>query len=165
MELKKWAYAYTSDLATYANNKKIADNLRDSFPYPYTQADARQFIEFCMGAPESRELNRAIVFGGRAIGSVGLRIGDDIYAKSAEIGYWLAEEYWGHGFATQAVKEMCRIAFEQCGMERVYAHVFSYNTASCKVLERCAFAMEGVLRNAVYKNGQLYSAYLYSKIR
>lgn len=87
MELRKWSYEDAAGNARYANNKKIADNLRDVFPYPYTVEDAMQFITHCLNTPEDRLLNRAIVYNGQAVGSIGLTFGEDIYAKSAEIGY------------------------------------------------------------------------------
>ncbi|QOX65691.1 GNAT family N-acetyltransferase [Anoxybacterium hadale] len=164
MELKKWSYNYVSDLIRFANNKKIADNLRDIFPHPYTEENARQFIEFCMNTPENKQVNRAIFYENQAIGGIGLTLGEDVNTKSAEIGYWLAEEYWGKGIVTDAVKEMCRFAFEELNLARVYAAVYAYNKGSCKVLEKCGFVMEGVLRKSVFKNGQFFDACMYSLI-
>lgn len=164
IELKKWTYDFVDDLPELANNKKIADNLRDIFPHPYTTEEARHFIEFCMNTPENKLLNRAVFFNKRVVGSVGLTFGEDVYAKSAEIGYWLAEDYWGKGIATEAVRIMCRTAFEQYGLARVYAAVYSYNKGSCRVLEKCGFLMEGVLRKSVFKNEELFDSYMYGLV-
>ncbi len=161
MELKKLSYDYVSDIAIFANNKKIADNLRNIFPHPYTEENARQFIEFCINAPESTQIHRAFFYDNKAIGVINIELGEDIYAKSAEIGYWLAEPYWGRGIATEAVKKMCSIAFDQYSLARIFAAVYSYNKSSCKVLEKCGFDMEGVLKKSVFKNGQIFDSYMY----
>lgn len=101
MNLKRWSYEDTSDLTRFANNKKIANNLRDFFPHPYTEENAKQFIEFCINTPDKKQVNRAISFCNQTIGSISLTIGEDIYRKSAEIGYWIGEEFWGNGIATR----------------------------------------------------------------
>lgn len=164
MELKKWSHDYIADIAAFANNKKIADNVRDIFPHPYTEEDARRYGELCLNTPENTQINRVIFYEGKAVGGISLTFGTDVHAKSAEIGYWLAETYWGRGIVPDAVREMCRIGFEQCKIARICASVYSYNKSSCKVLEKCGFVMEGVLRKAVFKNGRLHDAYLYSVI-
>lgn len=147
MELKKLSYDYVSDIAIFANNKKIADNLRDIFPHPYTEKNAQQFVKFCIDTPESKQIHRAIFYDDKPVGVISLTLGEDVYAKSAEIGYWLAEPYWGKGIMTAAVKQTCRIAFGQYNLARLFADVYSYNKKSCKVLEKCGFEMEGVLKN------------------
>jgi len=164
MELRKWSYDYVGDIAGFADNGKIADNLRDTFPHPYTEEDARRFVAFCLENPEDRQVHRVIFHDGRAVGGISLTLGEDIYAKSAEIGYWLAEEYWGRGIAAEAVAAMCRIGFERYGLARIFAAVFAYNAASCRVLEKCGFVMEGLLRKSVYKNGRFFDSCLYSLI-
>lgn len=163
MELKRWSLAYMDDLVYHGNNKKIADHLRDVFPHPYTKENARQFIELCIHSPEYRAIHRAIINDHKSVGAISLIIGEDVHSKSAEIGYWLGEEYWRQGIATKAVKEMCHMAFSELGLHRVYAHVFSYNTGSCMVLKKSGFEMEGVLRKSIWKNGQIYDSFMYSR--
>ena len=164
MELKKLSYDDITDISAFANNKKIADNLRDVFPHPYTEVDARQFVELCINTQESQQVNRAIFYENKTIGVIALTLGEDVYAKSAEIGYWLAEPYWGRGIATDAVREMCRIAFDQYRLARVFAAVYSYNKSSCKVLEKSGFELEGVLKKSVFKNKQFFDSYMYALI-
>ena len=165
MELRKWTPADAADVARYANNPRIAQNLRNVFPHPYTLQDAEWFVGHCATLDETRELNRAIVCDGHAVGCITLVFGEDVYAQSAEIGYWLAEEYWGRGIVPAAVQQMCRIAFEERGMERVHAEVFAPNRASRRVLEKCGFVCEGVLKNSVYKNGQLMDSVMMAKTK
>ncbi|MCP1224061.1 GNAT family N-acetyltransferase [Sebaldella sp. S0638] len=164
MELKKWSYDYTGGLAQFANNKNIADNLLNIFPHPYTEENARQFIEFCLNTSEDEQINRAILYDNMVVGSISLTLGKDAYAKSAEIGYWLSEEYWGRGIISEAVKEICKIGFEVHGLARIYGNVFSYNKSSCKVLEKCGFELEGTLRKSIFKNGEFFDSYKYSLI-
>ena len=161
MKLNEWTYDYVGDLVRFANNKRIADNLRDFFPNPYTKENAEQFIEICINTPEDKQVNRAIFYDNKAVGSISLTFGEDVYSKSAEIGYWLAEDYWGQGIVAKAIREMCRLAFEEYGMVRVFAAVYSYNKGSCRVLEKNGFIMEGVLKKSVYKNGKIFDSYMY----
>lgn len=164
MELKNLSSKYVSDIAEFANNKKIANNLRDAFPHPYTEDMAQKFVELCSNTQESKQVNRAILYDNRAVGIITLTLGEDIYAKSAEIGYWVAESYWGRGIASSAAREMCRIAFDQYRLARVFAAVYSYNKSSCKVLEKCGFELEGVLKKSVFKNKQFFDSYMYALI-
>ncbi len=161
MELKRWTLDYAEQIAISANNKKIADNLRNSFPHPYTKADAKEFIKYCIETGEEKELNRAIVIDGLPIGSLSITIGSDIFCKNAELGYWLAEEYWGKGIMTKAIKAICKLTFEKYDISKIYALPFSYNKGSCKTLERNGFSSEGILKNAVYKNGQFIDCIIY----
>lgn len=101
----------------------------------------------------------------KAIGSVGVSIGEDIYEKSAEIGYWIGESYWGQGIMTHAIKEMIKLCFSQYDIVRLYAVVFSHNKVSCKVLEKCGFVFEGTLRNSIYKDGDIYDSRIYALVK
>ncbi len=96
-------------LTLVANNKKIYDNLRDYFPHPYTVADAEYFIN--LTKKENPSYNFAIVNKGDLCGIIGLNPQKDVYRKSAEIGYWLGEDYWHKGIATVAVKLMTHYIF------------------------------------------------------
>ena len=165
MELKKWTRDWINDLARFANNKKIADNVRNVFPHPYTSEDAEQYIDFCLNAPVDKQLFFAIVVDSRAVGSIGITLGSDVHAKSAEIGYWLGEEYWNRGLATKAIREMCRTAFSRYDIVRIFAEVFADNAGSCKALEKSGFLMEGRLRKSVFKNGRYLDSLIFGLIR
>lgn len=154
MELKEWSLEYADDIAKYANNKKISDNLRDIFPYPYTKADAENFISFCISNGDIKQLCRAILVNGTAVGSISITLGEDVFKKSAELGFWLAEEYWGNGIMTKAVMQICDMAFNVYDIVRIFATVFSPNGVSCRVLEKSEFVLEGVMKKGVFKNGQ-----------
>lgn len=153
----------TEAIARYANNPKIAANLRDAFPHPYTQRDAAAFIQSCLDADPTRCCFRAIAVNGQAVGSISLSIGEDIASKSAELGYWLAEPYWGQGIMPEAIRQICSFAFQTYGLARIYAVPFAYNLASRRVLEKAGFQLEGLMRSSVYKRGVLYDSYLYAR--
>lgn len=149
-------------LVLLANNVKVANNLRDDFPHPYTLKDAENFI---LHANKTVPIRRfCIEFNGDYVGNIGLHPQDDVYARSAELGYFIGEPYWGKGIATSAVKLIVNYGFEVLGIHRIYAGVFSYNKASSKVLEKAGFTFEGISKDAVCKNGQFFDEIRYAKI-
>lgn len=160
--LREWRQSDAADVARYADNEKIARNLRDVFPHPYTLADARGFVDSCVAGDPAAQLCRAIVVDGRAAGSIGLFRGGDVYQKTAELGYWLAEDFWGKGIMTEAVRQICREGFSRWDIQRIYAEPFAYNTGSRRVLEKSGFTLEGVMRNSVCKRGAIYDSCMYA---
>jgi RimJ/RimL family protein N-acetyltransferase len=149
-------------LAILANNKKIWDNVRDYFPHPYTEKDAQEFIQ--MRSKNAAEKVFAIDFNGELCGMVGLILQKDVYRKSAEIGYWIGEPYWGKGLATKAVGLILDYGFKELKLIRMYAGVFEYNIASMKVLEKSGFQKEGISKRAVYKNAKFWDEHRYYKL-
>lgn len=164
-ELRKWQRDDIESVAKHANNKKIADNLRNVFPYPYTLKDAEGYIKFCINGDESKQCCRAITVNGEAVGSIGVFIKDDVYCKSAEVGYWLGEEFWGKGIMSQAIKEISEFAFENYDIVRIYAEPFARNVGSRRALEKAGFKLEGVLEKSVYKNGEIGDSCIYALIK
>lgn len=163
--LRPWREEDIPALARYADDSRIAANLRDVFPSPYTEADARWFVEDCMARDGNDVLFRAITADGEVVGSISVARGADVYRQSGELGYWLAVPFWGQGIMTRAVEQICREAFESLGLVRISAEVFAHNTASRRVLEKAGFQLEGVLRKSVTKNGRLYDACIYGLLR
>ena len=111
------------------------------------------------------QLCLAIIWNGEAIGSISLILGTDVYRRSAELGYWLAEPFWGRGIMTWAVREMCREAFAAFDIVRIFAEPYAYNTGSRRVLEKAGFTLEGVLRRSVLKNGRMHDSCIYALLR
>ena len=150
-------------LAELADNRKISRNMHDTFPHPYTLADARGWIAHAM--QESPERNFAIASATQVVGGIGLKLRDDVFRRSAEIGYWLGEPYWGRGIATAALRALTDYAFEQFDLVRIEAGVFEWNPASCRVLEKAGYEREARLRQAISKDGQVIDRFLYALVR
>lgn len=163
--LTAWTPAHIEGVAKHANNKKIAHNLRDVFPHPYTYADALWYVNDCIQKADDQQLCRAIEINGEAVGSIGVFLQQDVYRKSAELGYWLSEDYWGQGVMTEAVGQLCREAFARFDIVRIFAEPFAHNTGSRRVLEKNDFLLEGILKNSVYKHGQLYDSCIYALLK
>lgn len=139
------------DLAHFANNKKIADNLTDAFPHPYTLDDAHKFIDMAFGFDPPRIL--VIEIEGRATGAAGIHPMTDVYRTNAELGYWLAEPYWGKGIMSRVVPEMVDYGFQTFDIDRIFARPFGRNVSSQKVLEKAGFILEARFERTILKNG------------
>ena len=150
-------------IAEHANNRKVWINLRDGLPHPYTIDDARAWIQ--SQAWQNPRVSFAIDVEGQAIGGIGLVLGTDIERRSAEVGYWLGEAFWNRGIATVALARLCRYAFEELGLLRVFATPIVWNPASCRVLEKAGFQREGIMRNACIKDGKVADMALYARVR
>jgi RimJ/RimL family protein N-acetyltransferase len=149
--VRSWRTADAEPLARYADNRKIWLNLRDAFPHPYTERDAREFIRSIRNrAPET---TFAIALNEEAVGSVGFVLRHDVERVSAEIGYWLAEPFWGRGIATEALIAVTGYAIATYELTRVYALPFAWNAASCRVLEKAGYRLEARLHRSAIKNG------------
>ena len=150
ISLKKLSPDDAPQIARLANNKNIWDNLRDYIPHPYKLDDAISFIE--MASKQNPCLTFGMCSQDELCGVIGMNAQNDIYRKSAEIGYWLGEPYWGKGITSAALKLMTDYAFKVLDVNRIYTSVFENNHASMRVLEKNGYTKEGVLRKAVYKN-------------
>jgi RimJ/RimL family protein N-acetyltransferase len=161
--VRSWERRDAAALVRHANSRRIWRNLRDQFPYPYTVADADLWIRTARALrPETAF---AIAVGGEAVGAIGIELKDDVYRRSAEIGYWLGEAFWGRGIATEALVAVSRWSFEHFELCRLYAHVFDWNPASARVLEKAGYTFEARLRRAVIKDGEIIDALLYALVR
>ena len=163
--LRAWRESDSADLVHAINNKEVLDNLRDGIPYPYSLADAESFIRSRLDADKNEAFAWAITDNGRVIGSIGIFRKSNIHRLTAEMGYYLAEDFWGKGIATEAVREAVSYVFLYTDIVRVYAEPFARNLASCRVLEKAGFAFEGVLRKNAIKNGEVLDMRLYSIVR
>jgi len=151
-------------LTKNANNKKIWINLLDKFPYPYTLKDAKKWIKDC-NKNENKKTRFAITIDNKVVGGITFRVLDLNSKKTAEMGYWLGENYWGKGIMSEAVKLVLDYVFNNFDIIRMQAYVFEYNPGSCKVLEKNGFILEGRLRKNIFKDGKIVDEFLYAKIR
>jgi len=149
--VRSWRRSDAAPISRHANNHKIWLNLRDAFPYPYSVQDARDFIKSLKNL--TPETTFTIAVNGEAAGSVGFVLRHDVERVSAEIGYWLAEPFWGRGIATEALVAMTDYAIATHKLTRLYALPFAWNGASCRVLEKAGYILEARLRRSAIKNG------------
>lgn len=119
----------------------------------------------CISNEGKNQITRAIEVDGKAVGSIGIFVKDDVYEKSAELGYWLSEDYWRQGIVSSAVRMLCREAFAAFDIVRIFASAFECNAGSRGVLEKAGFTYEGTMRNGIYKNGSIHSYCMYSILR
>lgn len=163
--IRKWELSDAKDLAVALSNTKIQDNLRDGLPYPYTEQDGVDYISAMLSANENDTFAFAITVEGKVIGSIGVFRQGNIHRQTAEVGYYIAEEYWGKGIMTEAIKQTCKHVFDNSDIIRIYAEPFAYNAASCRVLEKAGFKYEGTLRKNAVKNGKIIDMKMYSLLR
>ena len=163
--IRKWELSDAKDLAAALSNKKVQDNLRDGLPYPYTEQDGKEFISAMLSADENETFAFAITVDNIVIGSIGIFRQGNIHRQTAELGYYIAEEYWGKGIMTEAVKQICAYVFANSDIIRIYAEPFAYNIASCRVLEKVGFQYEGTLRSNAVKNSKVIDMKMYSLLK
>lgn len=149
-------------LVQYLNDPKVTRFLSSNIPTPYTLEDANWWIH--TGIRE-QGLVRAVEFKGQFCGIIGLYQQQKEYAHSAELGYWIATEFWNQGIGTEAVQQFCEYVFSNLHIERLYNPVTSLNLASMKVLKKSGFNLEGVMKKAVCHEGKLVDEYLFAKVK
>jgi RimJ/RimL family protein N-acetyltransferase len=154
-------------LVQHLNDRDIYDRtLR--IPFPYTDASADEWLALVAKITEQQDqqVHFAIRSGDDALiggcGFDGFQVGK---SHRAEVGYWLAKPCWSQGIMTAVVERVCRHAFEEFGLVKITAHVFSHNPASARVLEKCGFQEEGFLRKHFLKDCQFIDARLFGLVR
>ncbi|MBP5605937.1 MAG: GNAT family N-acetyltransferase [Ruminiclostridium sp.] len=164
-KIREWRSSDAADLAAALSNKNVQDNLRDGLPFPYTEKDGLDYINAMLSADKNDTFAFAVTVDDKAIGSIGVFRQGNIHRLTAELGYYIAEEYWGKGVMTEAVKQICEYVFAKSDIIRIYAEPFSYNSASCRVLEKAGFQFEGLLRQNAVKNNKVVDMKMYALIK
>ena len=149
--LRPWRQEDAERLSIIANNPRIAANMTDAFPHPYTRDNAEAFIAYAVQGIPPNIL--CIEMEGAAAGGIGIHPLTDIYRANAEIGYWLAEAYWGRGIMPLVISKMVNYAFEHWDIRRLFARPFGRNPASQRALEKAGFVLEARFPETVIKNG------------
>jgi len=132
------------------------------YTHPYTLDDAKGFLQIF--SDQDPVTFFGIDYCGEYVGNISLVMGQDIYRKSAEIGYFLGEPYWNKGIASEAVKLITGYGFNTLGIIRIHTGIFEYNTASMRVLEKCGFEKEGIFRKSIFKQNKIWDEIRYAKI-
>ena len=164
-KIRKWKLSDAKDLAIALSNRKVQNNLRDGLPYPYTEQDGKDYISDMLSANEDDTFAFAVTADNKVVGSIGVFRQGNIHRQTAELGYYVAEEYWSRGIMTEAIKQICEYVFSKSNILRIYAEPFAYNIASCRVLEKAGFQYEGTLRSNAVKNGEVIDMKMYSLLR
>ena len=161
-EVRTWRKSDLEGIVQNANNRRVWLNLRDQFPHPYTRRDGLTFLRHMR--EREPETVFAIALDGAAIGAIGFVLQKDVDCVSAEVGYWLGEPFWGRGIATEALVAITRQAIEKHGLTRLFAVPFASNVASCRVLEKAGYVLEGRLRRSAIKDGKIVDQLQYAFI-
>lgn len=158
--LRPWTPNDLKSLVKYANNYNISKNMTDQFPHPYGAENGKAFIDF---ATKDAPIHIfAIDVEGEAVGGIGVHPQGDVQRKNAELGYWLAEPFWGKGIITKAIPQIIDFAFKTYPITRVYARPFGTNLASQKVLEKNGFKLEARFEKSLFKNGEFLDELVYA---
>jgi len=106
-------------------------------------------------APGTLRKGKEVVFAinlkesGELIGAIGMALKLD--QELAELGYWIGKPYWSRGYCTEAARVVLHFVFTELHLNRVYAHHFSHNPASGRVMQKIGMHHEGRLRQHVKK--------------
>ncbi|MGL5888924.1 MAG: GNAT family N-acetyltransferase [Bacteroidia bacterium] len=159
--LRPWRHTDLEQLVFHANNPRIADNLTNSFPHPYTSERGESFINTAIGNGEPHRI-LAIALNDEIIGSIGMYPQSDIMIRNAELGYWLAEPFWGRGIATAAIRQIVDYGFRTFEFTRIFARPFGSNIGSQRALEKAGFVLEARLAGTIFKNGRVEDELIYA---
>lgn len=164
IELRKWTVNDKESLMAICN---AADRsyLTGRLPFPYTEADADWWLKMVEGHDGKDGIFRSVSVDGMIVGNISVEQKSDVYRKDAEIGYLLITEKWSQGIMTEAVGQICDIAFSSLDIIRITGLVYEPNSGSRRVLEKNGFLLEGILKNAVVKEGRVYDLCVYGKLK
>lgn len=160
LKLRHWKKEDAVELQRIADNPNVAKNLRDRFPSPYTIEDAERWIT--LNEIALQKFFFCIEYQGKPAGGIGLDIQGDMHRFTAELGYWLGEEYWGKGIATASIKAITVYALKSLNLKRIYATASIKNVASVKAMEKAGYVFEGILKKYAYKNGEDIDAAMFA---
>lgn len=164
-KIREWKIEDKKELAENLSNRNVLNNLRDGLPYPYTEEDAADYINAMLSADKDKTFAFAITVDGKVIGSIGIFRQENIHNRTGELGYYIGEAYWGKGYMTSAVRQICDYIFANTDIIRIFAEPFAYNIGSCRVLEKAGFQYEGTLKSNAFKNGHVIDMKMYALVK
>lgn len=158
--LRPWREEDTEALIWAADDVRVATEMREGFPSPFTIVEARTWIG---NTKDQRVIfDFAVEVGGEAAGGVSLRIGDGDHRDFGEITFWLGHDHWGKGIATEAVGAATMYAVTRFDLQRVYALVFAENIGAGRVLEKNGYVLQGRIPEGVPNRGEVRDAVIYA---
>ena len=160
IDLHKWTSADRESLMALCN---AVDRtfLSDRLPYPYTEADADWWLGMVAESDGKEGVWRTIVVDEQIVGSISVERLANVQRNAGSIGYMILTPFWSQGIGTEAVRQICRIAFRELALERIIGEVFPENLASARVLEKNGFRLEGTKVGAVVKGGTAVDVRVY----
>ena len=161
--VRDWRKDDHAPLVKVANSRKLWRNMSHRFPHPYTAEDATWWLTSLIG--KESPTHWAVEVDSCLAGAIGFDPGEGIYDKTGHFGYWLGEPWWNRGIMTAVVPLVVEDIFSRYGLVRLEARVLRWNPASMRVLEKCGFEKEAVLRKSAHKDGQLVDEVLYALVR
>lgn len=164
VELKKWSSEDKESLIEICNTvdrRYLANRL----PFPYTEDSAEWWLHMVGEHDGIDGIFRAIVVDGKVVGNITVEQKEDVYGKDAELGYLLRTDEWSKGIMTEATRQICKIAFRELNIIRITGLIYEPNISSRRVLEKNGFILEGIMRNAVAKDENIYNLCVYGKLK
>jgi RimJ/RimL family protein N-acetyltransferase len=165
LRLRPFRSTDAPDVQRLAGEREIASTTC-SVPHPYRDGAAELWINTHAGAFEegaSATLAITLQKTGELIGAIGIEVNEK--NDWAEAGYWIGVPYWGHGYATEALRAMIPWAFETLNLNRIQACHFTRNPASGRVMQKAGMTLEGILRQRVKKWGKFEDIAVYAILR
>jgi len=159
--LRPWTDDDVESLIEISKGVWMIDNLKNNYSSPMTTDEAKEFIDYRKENTD-KKIAFAIELDGKAIGNICVFAQEGIYSKSAELTFWLNDNYWNRGIMTNAVKTIVQYAFSIMPVVRIYSEPYSRNIGSKIVLRRSGFKCDGVLRSCVMKNGMISDISVFS---
>jgi RimJ/RimL family protein N-acetyltransferase len=162
--IRKIALSDAKDIYENLKDKDITKLMRMEIPNGYNVSHAKKLIsQFLKDFSVGKGYAFSIVLkkSNNLIGVIDFfKVNKD--TKKAELRYWIGKKYWGLGYTQEAVNLILKFGFSELKLHRISASHFQENEASGKVLLRTGFQLEGIMRDAVLKNGKWYNAVQYS---
>ena len=160
LSLHTWSSADKTALMSLCN---AVDRtyLSDRLPYPYTEADADWWLGMVAGNEGKEGVWRAIWADDQLIGSISVERKADAEYGVGVIGYMILTPWWSKGIGTEAVRQICEMAFHELSLECIIGEVFPENRASERVLEKNGFRLEETKAGGIMKGGKAMDVKVY----
>jgi RimJ/RimL family protein N-acetyltransferase len=161
--LRRFLLSDATTVQRLAGDREVADTTL-AIPHPYPDGMAESWIAAHEGAWTRHEGATLAITEAEAglVGAISLRI--ELPQRRAELGYWIGRPYWGHGYATEAVRAMLDFGFRRLSLHRIYAYHFVRNPASARVLAKAGMEHEGTLRGHFYRWGAPEDAAVWGRL-
>ncbi|MFT5538718.1 MAG: RimJ/RimL family protein N-acetyltransferase [Alphaproteobacteria bacterium] len=131
------------DIVSFAGDERVAE-WTTVIPHPLTREDVAEWhagTNHTGAGPGEHVFAITIKDEGLLAGVGSLTVASD--GAPAEIGYWIGQPHWGHGYATEAVRRLTVHGFGTLKLLRIDAPVFEGNARSARVLEKAGFEARG----------------------